>query len=179
MAPGTDRRLVLKHQSATRDPSDGGPATVSLLRGPWLDAGQLVRESGAQARQSPSPPSRGTRTFPDLKKTELVLRMVWHRNPERIRSLLFLGVLAFHRVHMLRRQLAHDPRQAGRAGRGLQTVGGRLIENRQDTPRGRKRRGSHGQSESSRDCIASASRTANFTHESAQSVVPSALVQSV
>ena len=83
-------------------------------------------------------------TFRSLK-SELGLRPVWHRNPERIRAHLFVAVLAFHAVHLLRRKLAarglHDSwrtirrKLAGweRVTTTLRTVEGRLIENRQDT----------------------------------------------
>ena len=83
-------------------------------------------------------------TFRSLK-SELGLRPVWHRKKQRIRSHLFLGVLAFHAVHALRRQLAaqgmHDSWRTIRNKLGgwervtsmLRTVQGRLIENRQDT----------------------------------------------
>lgn len=83
-------------------------------------------------------------TFRSLKG-ELGLRPVWHRKTERIRSHLFLGVLAFHGVHVLRRQLAahgiHDSWSTIRDTLGgwervtttLRTVDGRLIVNRQDT----------------------------------------------
>ena len=83
-------------------------------------------------------------TFRSLK-SELGLRPVWHRRQDRIRGHLFLGVLAFHAVHALRRRLAqrgiHDSwwtirnKLAGweRVTSTLRTVEGRLIENRQDT----------------------------------------------
>ena len=83
-------------------------------------------------------------TFRSLK-SELGLRPVWHRKPQRVRSHLFLGVLAFHAVHTLRRRLAaheiHDSWRTIRNKLGgwervtsvLRTVQGRLIENRQDT----------------------------------------------
>ena len=46
-------------------------------------------------------------TFRSLK-SELGLRPVWHRRQDRIRGHLFLGVLAFHAVHALRRRLAQS-----------------------------------------------------------------------
>ena len=67
-------------------------------------------------------------TFRSLK-SEFGLRPVWHRLADRIRAHLFLGVLAFHAVHLLRRRLAGWERVTST----LRTVKGRLIENRQDT----------------------------------------------
>ena len=83
-------------------------------------------------------------TFGSLK-TELGLRPVRHRKTERIRAHLFVAVLAFHAVHLLRRKRAarglHGSwrtirrRLAGRerATTTLRTVPGWLIENRQET----------------------------------------------
>lgn len=86
-------------------------------------------------------------TFRSLK-SELGLRPVWHRKSERIRAHLFIAVLACHGVQLLRRKLArqgiHDSwvtirRKLGgweRVTTLLRTVGGRLIENCQDTAPG-------------------------------------------
>ena len=43
-------------------------------------------------------------TFRSLK-SEAGLRPVYHRKPERIRGHLFLAVLAYHAIHLLRRRL--------------------------------------------------------------------------
>lgn len=78
-------------------------------------------------------------------KGEVDLRPIWHSKPERIRAHLFLGVLAYHAVHVLRRRMADDGRHWSwatirrrlegwvRITTTMRDVSGRLIENRQDT----------------------------------------------
>ena len=83
-------------------------------------------------------------TFRSLK-SEIGLRPIWHEKQDRIRAHLFIAVLAYHAVHLLRRRLgAHGCRDswatirrklAGwvRLTTTLDTAGGERIECRQDS----------------------------------------------
>lgn len=83
-------------------------------------------------------------TFRSLK-SEIGLRPIWHAKRDRIRAHLFIAVLAYHAVHLLRRRLAahgiHDSwatirRKLGawvRLTTTLETAGGERIECRQDS----------------------------------------------
>ncbi len=88
-------------------------------------------------------------TFRALQ-SELGLRPVYHRKPERIRAHLFVAVLACHAVHLLRRRLAvggihdswttvrHKLEHWDRVITQMRTVDGQLIENCQDTTPGQE-----------------------------------------
>ena len=83
-------------------------------------------------------------TFRSLK-SEIGLRPIWHAKQDRIRAHLFIAVLAYHAVHLLRRRLGahgcHDSwetirrKLAGwvRLTTTLATAGGERIECRQDS----------------------------------------------
>ena len=83
-------------------------------------------------------------TFRSLK-SEAGLRPVYHRMPERIRGHLFLAVLAYHAIHLLRRRLKAEGIDDSRATirkklsrwmrvtTRLQAADGAWIETRQDT----------------------------------------------
>ena len=81
-------------------------------------------------------------TFRSLK-TELGLRPIWHVKHSRIAAHLFLAVLAYHGVHLIRTRLkardipcrGRDPHPATALVRMTTTIretNGRLIVNRQD-----------------------------------------------
>ena len=120
-------------------------------------------------------------------KSELGVRPVWHRKPQRIRSHLFLGVVAFGALHTLRWLAARGMHHRWRTIRNqlggwkrvtsmLRTGQVRPIKKRD---RSRKRCGSRGQSAWSRDCIAGRSRGAGRERETAQNVVTSASADSI
>ena len=83
-------------------------------------------------------------TFRSLK-SEIDLRPIWHTKPERIRAHLFVAVLAYHAVHLLRRRLRahgiHDSWETIRDKLGnwmrltttLESADGERIECRQDS----------------------------------------------
>ena len=83
-------------------------------------------------------------TFRSLK-SEIGLRPIWHEKQDRIRAHLFIAVLAYHAVHLLRRRLgAHGCRDSWETIRRklagwvrltttLETAGGERIECRQDS----------------------------------------------
>ena len=83
-------------------------------------------------------------TFRSLK-SEIGLRPIWHTKRDRIRAHLFIAVLAYHGVHLLRRRLGahgiHDSWETIRRKLSnwmrltttLVTAGGERIECRQDT----------------------------------------------
>lgn len=83
-------------------------------------------------------------TFRSLK-SEIGLRPIWHAKQDRIRAHLFIAVLAYHGVHLLRRRLGaqgmHDSWETIRRKLAnwmrltttLVTAGGERIECRQDT----------------------------------------------
>lgn len=83
-------------------------------------------------------------TFRSLK-SEIGLRPIWHAKQERIRAHLFIAVLAYHGVHLLRRRLGargiHDSWETIRRKLAnwmrltttLVTAGGERIECRQDS----------------------------------------------
>ena len=83
-------------------------------------------------------------TFRSLK-SEIGLRPIWHAKRDRIRAHLFIAVLAYHAVHLLRRRLGahglHDSWETIRRKLSnwmrltttLVTAGGERIECRQDT----------------------------------------------
>ncbi len=83
-------------------------------------------------------------TFRSLK-SEIGLRPIWHEKPDRIRAHLFIAVLAYHGVHLLRRRLgAHGCHDSWatirrkldgwvRLTTTLTTAGGERIECRQDS----------------------------------------------
>ncbi len=78
-------------------------------------------------------------------KSEIGLRPIWHAKQERIRAHLFIAVLAYHGVHLLRRRLGargiHDSWETIRRKLAnwmrltttLVTAGGERIECRQDS----------------------------------------------
>ena len=132
--PATAVRWQLNAAGAARD-ERAGSYELRTSRTGW-DLERVVRTYWRQTEVEA--------TFRSLK-SELGLRPVWHRRKDRIRSHLFLGVLAFHAVHLLRRRLARSGIHASwwtirnqlagwdRVTSTLRTVSGRLIENRQDT----------------------------------------------
>ncbi len=83
-------------------------------------------------------------TFRSLK-SEIGLRPIWHEQQDRIRAHLFIAVLAYHAVHLLRRRLAAKGCQDSwetirrklvswvRLTTTLETPGGERIECRQDS----------------------------------------------